>query len=1016
MNVRKHSFPLYIHIVTIFLVVAIALSGLIIYRSYMKGTELAIQASNQLFDQLRGKVTERINRMYDPVISMVHLAVTLNDISAPISNNRSHPLFDFLATALDKHPSLYALYLGFENGDFFEVARINDKPEMKKMLDVPKNTHYGVMTITQDASGVPSQVWSFLDRNRMPLGKKRLPTVDYDPRTRPWYRLSTQKKIIVRTKPYVFAKLGQPGITFAHHFKGAHSGVFGVDISLATLSKFLAEQQFTPSSTVLFFDSTGTVTGYPNMDRIIKKVRNLNTGAVIPTFATIEELDRPELTFLFHAFKKEKNSNAMTFSVADRLYIGVMAQMPIILDKDNFLGIVAPLDEFLGPIYHIGRENVFSSAFILLLTTPIIWWASRRISRPLKELTEEIVKVQRMNLDTVGEVSTHIAEIRQLSRSFKKMTLALKDYERRLVYTQGQLRLLVEIGIALAKERHFDKLLETILLNGKQLSYADGGTLYLKGEDERLHFKILRNDTLGLALGGEKGAPITLAPLPFVRDSDGHPHKFHVATFVAQTGQTIRIDNAYDSDKSDFPGLREVDKKIGYLTVSLLTVPIKTQRGEVLGVMQLVNARDPITKDVIPFNEDTVGFIKALTSQAAIAMENQHLIETQKQLFNAFIQMIATAIDTKSPYTGGHCARVPVLATLLSEAASSSTEEAFAKFKMNDEDRYALHLAAWLHDCGKIATPEYIVDKATKLETIYNRIHEVRTRFEILRRDAEIHYLKSLAKENADAPSLMRRFEAEVAILEEEFAFIAACNIGSEFLNDSKKERIKNIAARTWTRHFDDRLGLSHGELNRFCGIPSEKRPVQVSLLADMAEHQIPRRPLPGLARDSKLDFRVKVPELFQNMGEIHNLCIERGTLTEEDRYQITEHIILTIRMLEKLPFPKALCCVPEYVGAHHETMIGTGYPRKLIRDQISIPARIMAIADIFEALTASDRPYKKAKTLSEAIRIMHFMARDQHIDADLFQLFLEKELYLSYAKDHLTPEQIDNVDKTAFT
>ena len=1009
-NVSKRLYPLYIHIVTIFLLMALTLSGLMIYRIYLEGSEMAMHASSRLFEQLRGKVTERINRIYDPVVSMVALTTTLGEVAQPITDQRTHPLFDFFVTALDRHRNLYALYLGFENGDFFEVARLDDKVEMKQALGAPDGTHYGVMTIIRREHGARGQVWSFLDRDRKPLGKMAMERVDYDPRVRPWYRLGIGTDAVVRTKPYVFAKLGQPGITFAHRFQGASRGVFGADISLSTLSRFLAEQQFTPSSTVLFFDADGTVIGYPDMDRLIKRTHDPVSGAIVADFAKIDDLEQPALTALFQFFENLESTGIRTFPVAGRSHIGAVAHMPLTPNGDSFLGIVAPLDEILGPIYHMGHKNLLSAGLIMLLAVPVIWWASRRVSRPLGKLTEEIAKVETMALNTVGDVPTQVREIRQLSHSFKRMIVSLKDYDRRLTHTQSRLFLLVEIGLSLGKERQYDRLLETILVEGKRLTYADAGTLFLKGEDDQLHVKIISNTSLGLACGGASQEPITCAPTPLAADPDGRRHRYHAAAYAAQTGKTVRVDNAYAEGYTDFPGMREMDRQTGYRSISLLAVPIKTQRGEILGVLQLVNTHDPQTRQIIPFDRDTVGFVEALTAQAATAMENQHLIEEQKRLFNAFIQMIATAIDTKSPYTGGHCARVPILAKMLAEAASESDQGVFSDFFLTDEDRHALHLASWLHDCGKIATPEFVVDKATKLETIYNRIHEIRARFEILCRDAEIRYLKGVAERREDAELLAQQWKREVASLEEDFAFIAECNVGSEFLTEEKKVRIRTIAGRVWSRHFDDRLGLSHIELDRYEGQPAPALPVQESLLADKEVHRFKRETL-HKDRSQQLDaFNVDVPVLHRHLGEIHNLCIERGTLTAEERYQIVEHIILTIRMLEKLPFPKAIHMVSEFAGGHHETMIGTGYPRKLTRDQMSVPARVMAIADIFEALTASDRPYKKAKTLSEAIRIMGFMAKDQHIDGDLFQLFLDKKLYLKYANVCLNPDQIDDV------
>jgi hypothetical protein len=353
---------------------------------------------------------------------------------------------------------------------------------------------------------------------------------------------------------------------------------------------------------------------------------------------------------------------------------------------------------------------------------------------------------------------------------------------------------------------------------------------------------------------------------------------------------------------------------------------------------------------------------------------------------------------------------VPELAKLLAEAACAKKDGPFGDFDLSEEEWYEFHIASWLHDCGKVTTPEYIVDKATKLETIYNRIHEIRTRFEVLIRDARIEALERRLA-GADEAAAEADYEAAVAALAEEYAFVAECNIGGEFLDEDKKERLREIGARRWLRHLDDRLGLSHEELLRKDGAPAAALPVEERLLEDRYDHVVPRGADEHPFGDNRYGFDMNVPAHRFNYGELHNLCIERGTLTDEDRFWINNHIVQTIAMLEQLPFPKYLARVPEYAGAHHETMIGTGYPKRLKREDMSVPARIMAIADVFEALTASDRPYKKAKTLSEAIRIMGFMNKDQHIDPDLFELFLKSGVYQTYAEAFLDPAQIDAVD-----
>jgi len=388
-----------------------------------------------------------------------------------------------------------------------------------------------------------------------------------------------------------------------------------------------------------------------------------------------------------------------------------------------------------------------------------------------------------------------------------------------------------------------------------------------------------------------------------------------------------------------------------------------------------------------------------------LQLAQKNLLEN---LLDSFIKLIAEAIDSKSKYTGDHCKRVPQIAIQLAEIASESDEEAFKDFKLNNNEKREITIASWLHDCGKITTPEYVVDKATKLETIYNRIHEIRTRFEVLHRDKTIEALeKKLA--GADSQEVDEWLEKEHKKLQEEFEFIANANLGAEFMKDEDIAKIEEIANHTWVRNFDDTLGLAHEEKKRVLSENSTTPQIE-KLISDKARHIIQRENF-DYEEYKKGGFKTPVPEVLYNLGELYNLKIKAGTLTYEERFKIQEHVIMTIKMLEKLPFPENLKNVPLYAGAHHETLIGTGYPKQLTEKELPIPARIMAIADVFEALTASDRPYKEAKTLSESIRILSFMVKDRHLDEDLFKLFLKSGLYKEYAKIMLKPEQIDDVD-----
>ena len=518
---------------------------------------------------------------------------------------------------------------------------------------------------------------------------------------------------------------------------------------------------------------------------------------------------------------------------------------------------------------------------------------------------------------------------------------------------------LTEIGIALSAERDTSKLLEMILLGAKSLTNADGGTLYSVQEDDTVKMEIVRTDSLHFAMGGSTGKPIPFPPIPLY-DENGQPNSHMVVTYAVLNDSTVNIQDAYNTEGFDFSGTKQFDESTGYRSTSFLTVPLKNHQGDIIGVLQLLNAQDEETDEIIPFNDEAQHLTESLASQAAIALTNRRLIDDLKKLLESLIQLVATAIDEKSPYTGGHCKRVPELTMMLAEAANDIDVGPLKHFSMDDEDRYELSIAAWLHDCGKITTPEYVVDKSTKLETIYDRIETVDTRFEILKRDVEIQMLRQRVAamergEKPDPAALEQDYREDVRQLDEELDFLHLSNTGGEFMSAEDQQRIREIGQRRW---------LHNGE--------------EVALLSD---------------------------------NEVYNLCIAKGTLTPEEREVINNHIVATIKMLETLPFPKHLKNVPEYAGGHHEKMDGTGYPRGLTGEQMSVQARVMAIADIFEALTARDRPYKEGKKLSEAIRILGFMKKDRHIDADLFEIFMRERIFEKYAHQHLDPSQIDEVD-----
>ncbi|MBI1888014.1 MAG: GAF domain-containing protein [Nitrosomonadales bacterium] len=514
-----------------------------------------------------------------------------------------------------------------------------------------------------------------------------------------------------------------------------------------------------------------------------------------------------------------------------------------------------------------------------------------------------------------------------------------------------RLKELNEIGIALSQQRNINSLLETILEAAKRITNADAGTLYLHEPEQRvLRFEIMRTDSLKIAMGGTSGVPISFYPVQLY-DRKGNPNNAMVVSHAALSGETVNIADAYTEQGYDFSGTKNFDAKTGYRSQSFLAVPMRNHENEIIGVLQLINAQDRKSGAVVPFSSDDQQLLESLASQAAIALTNRRLIAQLEELFESFIRLINTAIDDKSPYTGGHCARVPVLTMMLAEAANRTTQGPLKDFVMSDKDRQELKMAGLLHDCGKITTPVHVVDKATKLQTIFDRIHLLDTRFEVLKRDAEIAMLRQGSGETLRADC-----EARVRQLDDDREFLRHCNVGGEKMPAEAQQRVRRIAGYQW-RNTEGKTG---------------------NFLSD---------------------------------DEVENLTIHAGTLTAAEREIINHHIIVTIKMLESLPWPRHLRNVTEYAAGHHERMDGKGYPRGLTREQMSVPARLMGIADIFEALTAKDRPYKEGKTLTESLTILGQFKENGHIDPDLFDVFIREKVYLEYANRFLVKAQIDDVD-----
>jgi HD-GYP domain-containing protein (c-di-GMP phosphodiesterase class II) len=524
-----------------------------------------------------------------------------------------------------------------------------------------------------------------------------------------------------------------------------------------------------------------------------------------------------------------------------------------------------------------------------------------------------------------------------------------------------RLEFLNEVGVALSGEKDLDRLLESILVAAKRLARADGGTLYRMSEDRRsLGFEIVRTDSLGIALGGTTGERVPFPPVPLY-DEQGRENLHNVAACAVLQQRTVLIEDAYTAQGFDFSGTRAFDARTGYRSRSFLTVPMRNHEDEIIGVLQLINARGG-DGQLAGFSDTDRRLAESLASQAAVVLTNRLLIARLERLFESFIGLINAAIDDKSPYTGGHCERVPQLTMLLADATARTTEGPLAGFTMDEQQRYELRIAALLHDCGKVTTPVHVVDKATKLETLFDRIQLVDTRIELARREAEVEHLRAQvwALEQGQAAPEASALRARLDALAEAREFLRRVNIGGEAMSPADQQRVRDLAAQ-WS------VTVATGE---------------------------------------------RVPLLTAD--EVENLTIARGTLTAAERQVINRHIELTIQMLEALPWPRHLRNVPEFAGGHHERMDGKGYPRGLTGDQMSVQARMMAIADVFEALTARDRPYKPGKSLTEALTILGQMSVGGHIDPELFDVFVRERVYAEYARQFMNEEQIDQVDESA--
>ncbi len=975
-SARRRLHPLHVHISVLFTLLILISGGILGWHNYRQTSEVMLSAADDLFERIGRETVLEIARIYAPIELLTDF-VAKQQITRDTTLDARLQRLPALVEALAQSPAISAFYIGYDNGDFFLVRPLGEDAAQRKNLDAPANAAFLVQSVQRGADAASRGRFVYLDRSLRTLSAADRPDYTFDPGQRDWYKRARAADSQIKTAPYVFFTTREPGITFARKAPGA---VVGADVTLTQVSDLLSRQKITPSSELVLFDAEGQVIGYNRKERPLWK----QNGGSSLQLARLEDLAGPAREGLPAALAAGKVGDNFNFRAGGMEWIGRINKLDA-RGQAVYLGMLAPQDELLVDAARIRTEGIAITLAILLITIPVTWLLSRAISRSLRELSAGAKAIQRFNFEPTAAADSFVLEIHELAQTMAAMRSTIRKF--------------LDISSALAAEKDLDRLLERVLSESIVLSGADAGIIYLIEDDG---VTLVPAHYIWPAASQRESLP-ELAPL---RLNGAATHLVTAAARDNRTQVVVLRRGAADDDARYFGRAFEL---FGTDRIGLAAIPLRNRQQEAIGVLAVKRnaGRD---SSAAPFPAEQISFMQALSGNAAVSIEARQLMKAQKLLLESLIELVASAIDAKSPYTGGHCQRVPELTKMLARAACDAQSGPFRDFNLSEEQWEAVHIASWLHDCGKVTTPEYVVDKATKLETIYDRIHEVRMRFEVLKRDAEIEYLKAVAA-GGDQGELASRLAALKAELDAEFAFVGECNVGGEFMAPEKIERLQRIARRTWTRTLDDRIGVSHEESKRKERVAAPALPVQEALLADKQEHVFERGESDRVPQDNPWGFRIDAPEHKLNKGELHNLSIGRGTLTREERFIINDHIVQTIIMLTRLPFPRHLKSVPEIAGGHHEKMDGTGYPKRLNREQMSPVARMMAIADIFEALTAADRPYKKGKTLSESIRIMSFMKKDRHIDPELFDLFLSSGVYLRYAERYMQPELIDEVD-----
>ena len=1028
-------------VVGIVLLTTIVTAGIAISLQYYFSRNFAIDSALYNYQVTAQHTSEFIEDIERRSTQVSQLLAKYPDLRTP--DRAQGKIAALFSEAMRFNPIYYSIYLGFPNGDFYEVINLENSPQVREYLNALPADRWVVNKVFM-RDGKRIRQMDYYDQNLAFRTSQQEPS-NYDVRLRPWFK-NAEVHTVNKTPPYMFRYPQVPGQTYS--IKLSESGtVLGMDITLQALSNYLRQQPLSKGGEIYLYKASGEIVASNRLQGGQDALANVTPLPLSDTQrAYINSLGSLKIS-------NELDWAPIDFSVAGKpqgysvdLLKLAAAKLGLQIDFMNGLSwpeIIQRFDEGELDIVHpiadnpVNRAKGYMSDPIINLPLGMAFKAGTPKSGSLSDMQGKVVAIPKgwssiqsirsaYPAITILEVSSPRAALEAVRDGKAYATLdssAVLHHIAHHYFIQGlEFTDAVDPGTAdiqttfcfLLRTRlaPLGPLLEMAIdsIDPLQKDYLHNKWLSAKDHSEETILAVpyqplvqVANDptqqdkALNIQVKGENYLAYVKRLDPEDQSSDYFavvvPASGLLAASLQRVGTSILITGA----------------------LLLLLIPAAWLFAEpvVSPIRRLFQENTKIKNrqfDAVSYRASPILEIDEL-NRSIIDMSSaiqRHEVQ-QRELMDAFIQLIATAIDEKSPYTGGHCARVPELSLMLAEQAAASQKPALQGFSFESEDQLReFRIAAWLHDCGKITVPEHIVDKGSKLETIYNRIHEIRMRFEVLWRDAELDYWEALHHHPEQAETLTKQLKTRQQTLQEDFTFVANTNVGGEFLSAEDQARLHTLSNITWQRHFDDRLGLSPVEELRVQQ-PAKPLPAEEPLLADKPEHLIPR--FKPIDYTEKYGIHMDIPDYLYNLGELHNLSISRGTLTQEDRFKINEHMISTIRMLENLPFPPELANVPRYASTHHETLKGDGYPRKLSADHLKIPDRIIAIADVFEALTAADRPYKKAKTIKESLDIMHKMVLNNHLDYDIFELFLETRTYLRYAEKFLGSQQIEDVD-----